>query len=96
MKEFQNFQVETQPTLTELRLQCWQDMVLKSLVMHPGSPGVLVAQCLEHLIVKPSVLAGHCTNEPSLSNLAHQACVSQKTRKLYRPEKPLVKLRPAY
>ena len=25
-----------------------------------------------------------------------QACVSQKTRKLYGPEKPFVKLRPAY
>ena len=30
---------------------------------------------------------------PKISGLA---CVSQKTRKLYGPEKPIVKLRPAY
>ena len=36
-----------------------------------------------------------CAIDP-VNNYWGQACVSQKTRELYGPEKPFVKLRPAY
>ena len=64
-KEVQNVQVGTQPTVVELSLQCSKDTVLKSLVRHHTSPGVLAAQWLEHLTVKSSVLPGHCAEGPS-------------------------------
>ena len=39
--------------------------------------------------------AGHCYGRAKVTVSVHE-CVSQKTRKLYGPEKPFVKLRPAY
>ena len=42
-------------------------------------------------------IAAQTTNRPFYRcALSRLACVSQKTRKLYGPEKPFVKLRPAY
>ena len=38
----------------------------------------------------------HCVRSKADFTVWHLACVSPKTRKLYGPEKPFLKLRPAY
>ena len=38
----------------------------------------------------------HCVRSKADFTVWHLECVSQKTRKLYGPEKPFLKLRPAY